>query len=100
MSRWPLGDGAELRILEPGDAEDLFAMVGRNRDRLGEYLPWVHTTQAVPDVAAFLGDRVKQIDRRTIPVPFAPDIAVEVLSPSETAVHVARKVREYLRRHC
>ena len=60
MSRWPLGDGAELRILEPGDAEDLFAMVGRNRDRLGEYLPWVHTTQAVPDVAAFLASAQAQ----------------------------------------
>ncbi len=54
MSRWPLGEGAELRILEPGDAEELFTLVGRNRARLGEYLPWVHATQAVADVAGFL----------------------------------------------
>lgn len=54
MSRWPLGDGAELRILEPGDAEELFELVGRNRARLSEYLPWVPATQAVADVAGFL----------------------------------------------
>jgi Uma2 family endonuclease len=49
-----------------------------------------------PDVAVFLGQRSKQIDLQKIPVPFAPDIAVEVLSPSETAVDVHRKVRQYL----
>ena len=60
MSRWPLGDDAELRILEPGDAADLFALVDRNRARLGRYLPWVDTTQAVPDVAAFLASAAAQ----------------------------------------
>ena len=60
MSRWPLGDDAELRILEPGDAGDLFLLVGRNRERLGQYLPWVHTTRAVPDVAAFLASAAAQ----------------------------------------
>ena len=49
-----------------------------------------------PDVSVFLADRAKRIDRYQVPVPFAPDIAVEVLSPSERAVDVNRKVREYL----
>jgi len=49
-----------------------------------------------PDVSVFLGDRFKQIDPNKIPVPFAPDIAVEVLSPSESAVDVHRKVLDYL----
>ena len=30
-------------------------------------------------------------------MPFAPDIAVEVLSPSDLAVNVRRRVRGYLR---
>lgn len=49
-----------------------------------------------PDLSIFLGKRMQQIDLDTIPSPFAPDIAVEVLSPSESAVDVRRKVREYL----
>jgi Uma2 family endonuclease len=50
-----------------------------------------------PDVSVFLGERLKQIDPDKIPAPFAPDIAVEVLSPSEGAVDLRRRVREYLR---
>jgi Uma2 family endonuclease len=49
-----------------------------------------------PDVSVFFGDRLREIDMNTIPVPFAPDIAVEVLSSSESAVDVHRKVRDYL----
>jgi Uma2 family endonuclease len=50
-----------------------------------------------PDLSIFLGDRRKRIDLNKIPVPYAPDIAVEVLSPSETAIDLHRKVRDYLR---
>jgi len=51
-----------------------------------------------PDVSVFLGaDRLGQLDENTIPAPFTPDIAVEVLSPSESAVELRRKVRDYLR---
>ena len=48
------------------------------------------------DLSIFLGDRIKHIDLRRIPIPFAPDIAVEVLSPSEAAVEVKRKTHAYL----
>jgi Uma2 family endonuclease len=47
-------------------------------------------------VPIFLADRLQEIDLKEIPIPFAPDIAVEVLSPSEAAMDVNRKVREYL----
>jgi Uma2 family endonuclease len=49
-----------------------------------------------PDVAIFLASRLKDIDWKRVPLPFAPDIAVEVLSPSETVVEVHRKALEYL----
>lgn len=49
-----------------------------------------------PGVSVFLYPRAKEIDLNKIPVPFAPDIAVEVLSPSGPAVDVHRKVLEYL----
>jgi Uma2 family endonuclease len=49
-----------------------------------------------PDVAIILGERWLQLDLKKVPVPFAPDIAVEVLSPSEHVLDVNRKVRDYL----
>jgi Uma2 family endonuclease len=50
-----------------------------------------------PDISIFLGERLRQIDPDKIPAPFAPDIAIEVLSPSDGAVDLRRKVRDYLR---
>jgi Uma2 family endonuclease len=49
-----------------------------------------------PDLSIFLGDLWGQLDMDTIPVPFVPTIAVEVLSPSEIAIEVTRKIRDYL----
>jgi len=49
-----------------------------------------------PDLGIFLGERWQQLDFKKVPVPFAPDIAMEVLSPSEHAMEVNRKVRDYL----
>jgi len=49
-----------------------------------------------PDLSIFLDERLRQIDMNKTPVPFAPDIAVEVLSPSESAIDVLKKVNEYL----
>jgi Uma2 family endonuclease len=50
-----------------------------------------------PDLSVFLGDRWRRLDVDKIPAPYAPDIAVEVLSPAECAMDVRRKVRDYLR---
>ena len=49
-----------------------------------------------PDVSIFLSDLFHQADLQKVPLPFAPDIAVEVLSPSESMTAVNRKVLEYL----
>jgi Uma2 family endonuclease len=49
-----------------------------------------------PDRSIFLSARLQQIDPKRVPIPFAPDIAVEVLSPSEIAIDVNRKIRDYL----
>ena len=49
-----------------------------------------------PDLSVFVGERWQQLDLYRVPVPFAPDIAVEVLSPSGHAMDVNRKVRDYL----
>jgi Uma2 family endonuclease len=49
-----------------------------------------------PDLSVFLAERLRQIDLDKIPAPIAPDIAVEVLSPSEGVMETRGKVREYL----
>lgn len=58
--------------------------------RLGE------STVRRPDVAIFVGDRIRSVDPLKIPVPFAPDIAVEVLSHSESAIDVQHKALQFL----
>ena len=49
-----------------------------------------------PDLSIFICDEGERLDLNRIPLPFAPTIAVEVLSPSEHAIDVSRKVRDYL----
>ena len=49
-----------------------------------------------PDLSVFLNERLRLIDLDKIPAPFAPDIAIEVMSPSEGMMETRGKVREYL----
>ena len=53
------------------------------------------TTVRRPDVSVFLAER-RAFDPISIPIPFPPNIAVKVLSLSESAVDVHRKVLDYL----
>ena len=53
-----------------------------------------------PDLSVFLNERLRQIDLDKIPAPFAPDIAVEILSPSEGVIETRAKVHEYLSAGC
>ena len=48
-----------------------------------------------PDVSVFFTNTGRGL-LDVSPIPFAPDIAVEVLSLSEIAIGVNRKIREYL----
>jgi len=50
-----------------------------------------------PDLAVFTGDRLNQWDLLMLPVGVLPEIAVEIISPSESAIHVDYKCRMYLK---
>lgn len=50
-----------------------------------------------PDLSIFLNESLSRLNMDKIPAPFPPDIAVEVLSPSENAIDLRHKVRDYLR---
>jgi Uma2 family endonuclease len=55
------------------------------------------STRVRPDVCVLLHNRWTNLDRRRIPIPGAPDIAIEIISPSERTADSLRKVRIYLR---
>ncbi|MGO4882774.1 MAG: Uma2 family endonuclease [Bryobacteraceae bacterium] len=50
-----------------------------------------------PDVCVLLAERARRLDPDKIPIPGAPDIAIEVISPSERASESHDKVLAYLR---
>lgn len=57
-------------------------------------------TARIPDVA-FIGDeKLNALRRHKGPIQFAPDLAVEVISDSESAADAEKKVGEYLRAGC
>ncbi len=69
--------------------------------RLGK--PLIETDLAVrrdsrlrPDLGFFSAETWQTIDIRRVPVEHPPDIAVEIVSPSETASNINRKVQAYL----
>jgi ribosomal-protein-serine acetyltransferase len=49
-----LGDGIEVRHLEPNDAEEIFEVIDANRDQLRPWMPWVDATVGPADTRAFI----------------------------------------------
>src|SRR5205085_8359408 len=49
-----------------------------------------------PDISFLTNERWQLVNADQLPIPFSPDIAIEVLSPSESAIAFNRKVAEYL----
>ncbi|HVA90087.1 MAG TPA: Uma2 family endonuclease [Chloroflexota bacterium] len=54
-------------------------------------------TGLIPDLGFYLAERDALIEDDTKPIPFAPDLAVEVASPSQLPAAMAAKSRLYLR---
>lgn len=49
-----LGQGAILTLLEEADADELFALVDRGRERLRRWLGWVDANRSAEDSLAFI----------------------------------------------
>jgi Uma2 family endonuclease len=52
------------------------------------------STRRAPDIAIILGDRRQELQGAKV-IPIIPEIAVEVLSPSETPRMIHRKLKQY-----
>ncbi len=51
------GNGIELRPMSIGHAEELYALIDRNRTRLRQWLPWVTNCFSIEDLVDFIGGR-------------------------------------------
>ncbi|MEX2422128.1 MAG: GNAT family protein [Actinomycetota bacterium] len=49
-----LGDGASLRRLRMDDLDQIWALVEAERERLGEWMPWVQGTKTIDDQRSWL----------------------------------------------
>jgi ribosomal-protein-serine acetyltransferase len=63
MLRQALGDDIELRLYESRHAEEIFALVERNREHLGPWLWWVDQETSVDSVRAFIRTALRQFAR-------------------------------------
>ncbi|MBV9508259.1 MAG: GNAT family N-acetyltransferase [Acidobacteriia bacterium] len=54
MFRKTVAEGIELKLLQTSEADALYALVDRNRERLRRWLPWVEQTRSPEDVRAFI----------------------------------------------
>lgn len=75
------------------------------RKKLGEIIEEMdfrldRDTVRSPDVAFVTTEHLKRIDVNRSPVDGAPALAIEVISPTNSAEETARKIRQYLRAGC
>ena len=57
----PLGEGLELRLLEPRHAEEVYAAIDANRERLRQWLPWVDHARSPGDTRGFLAMQMARL---------------------------------------
>ena len=88
-----LGARLTARLLDYVEANGLGAVTGAD----GVYHFPGAETGLLPDVGFYAAERFPLLIDDTKPIPFAPDLAVEVASPSQDADQMAAKARVYLR---
>ena len=70
--------------------------LGRVTSEVGYYPPGDQRTVLIPDVAFTVKSRTARPARSSY-VPYMPDLAFEIISPSQTLAQVQRKAEVYLR---
>ena len=66
MFRCPIGPDAELRLLEERHADEIFALVDRDREYLRTWLPWVDRSTEAEVTRAFIRGALDQFARNEI----------------------------------
>ena len=107
---WELLDGELIPLPSPTPEhqsilqEILFALMHYLRSNPGRGLVFTGVEFALsenyrvrPDVLVLLQESAWSLDLTKVPVPGAPDIAVEIISPSERSSNTQEKLQGYLR---
>jgi ribosomal-protein-serine acetyltransferase len=63
MFRLPVRSDLDLRLVVPAFAEPLYALVDRNREHLGRWLPWVSATTSPQDTGEWIRLSMEQFAR-------------------------------------
>ncbi len=90
--------GARHELIKPRAAELLtvYALATGSMEVLPECsFTLAEETSRQPDVAVISRAHYLQLPDEDVPIPFTPDLAVEVISVSESAIDAERKVAEY-----
>ena len=82
----PYEEGRRWELLE-GDLIEVSSPTPRHQFALSDLL------RLRPDICVLLGERARQLDPDRTPLPGAPDLAIEVISPMERASESHEKVR-------
>jgi Uma2 family endonuclease len=108
--RWELLEGELIEVLSPTPRHQIIVKVlllkieiyleGRREHCL--VMPDVEfalsgNVRLRPDVCVLLPDKAIQLDLDRIPIPGAPDLAIEMISPTERTAESRAKVEAYLR---
>ena len=104
---YELINGEVVDVPMPGYAHSTIQrrLAGRLGDfvdthKLGDVMTELHSTLAegsvrVPDILFIRAEKVKQIIDQDKPLPFAPDLAIEIISPSNTDDEMQEKLDQY-----
>ena len=106
--RWELLEGDLIEVSSPTPRHQaivlnvLLALRRYMSEKHGRVLPDVEFAlsdqlRLRPDVCVLLADKSRQLDLDRIPIPGPPDLAIEVISPTERASESHDKVLAYLR---
>jgi Uma2 family endonuclease len=109
IRKWELLDGELIEVPSaPPKHNRILMRLGRLLDafaekrKLGATLPETDlavrkNTRLRPDLGFFSAETWRAVDQDRVPVVETPDIAVEIISPSETATTISRKLDAYLK---
>ncbi|MEM1027052.1 MAG: GNAT family protein [Planctomycetota bacterium] len=62
-------EGLSLRLVEPRHAEEVYAVIDRDRDDLDVWMPWARTTRSVDDTRRWATEALRAFgERRTLPL--------------------------------
>ena len=98
---WAIDDELSLRLLEPRHAEEVYALIDRNREHLRPWFRWAPGLESAEGarekIVSFLHDLV---DRGNTIVALASEDATAHRQPSGTATAVTRSGSNSMRSAC